>query len=187
MGKKLTAECNNNMFRSSVLKLYVLQEQFKQAEKKYREERESLQGKIRSYLTKNNLSTTKFVAKPDKDSDDKSFKVTDVVRRSINFDVDALEKKLPKETARDVIVKSYKITDYKSLVAYLKQCNVDPKKFKQFIEVEKTVDTKTLDRLSDIGEINLNDIEGCYTVTDSAPYVKITVDNYVEPEPTQGV
>lgn len=183
MGKKLSSECQNNIFRSSVLKLYDIQEKFKQVERDYEEERKQLQSKIRSYLTGNNLSTANFVADSGQYKDNnKKFKVTDVVRKKIEFDVDALEKKLPKATLRDIIVRTYRISDYRGLVKYLKQCNVDPHKFKQFIEVEKTVDTKTLDRLSDIGEVDLKDIEGCHTVTDGTPYIKLTVDDYVEPE-----
>lgn len=52
-----------------------------------------------------------------------------------------------------VIDKSYTITDINRLIIYLKSCDVDPKAFKSFINVTKTVDEKKLDKLADLGLI----------------------------------
>lgn len=65
---------------------------------------------------------------------------------------------------KDVIDKSYTITDIDSLIIYLKSCGVDPKVFKSFINVTKTVDEKKLDKLADLGLIRKEQLEGCYTL-----------------------
>lgn len=184
--KKLTNEYQSKQFRSSVLKLHMLTEKFKQTEKQYKDERSLFQNSIISYLNSNNLNSANFVADSGRYADgNKTFKATQVIKRSIQFDARALSRKLPKAAKREVILKSYRISDYRGLVSYLKQCNVDPNIFKKFIEVERSVDAKLLDKLIDIGEVELKDIEGCYDVVESEPYVKVTVSDYVESEQSE--
>lgn len=90
--------------------------------------------------------------------------VNKVQKTSVIFDVDALENNLSKEMSKDVIDKSYTITDINRLIIYLKSCGVDPKVFKSFISVTKTVDEKKLDNLADLGLISQEQLEGCYTL-----------------------
>ena len=70
---------------------------------------------------------------------------------------------------KDVIDKSYTITDINRLIIYLKSCGVDPKVFKSFINVTKTVDEKKLDKLADLGLIRKEQLEGCYTLKRKKP------------------
>lgn len=87
--------------------------------------------------------------------------VNKVQKTSVIFDVDALENNLSKEMCKDVIDKSYTITDINRLIIYLKSCGVDPKVFKSFINVTKTVDEKKLDKLADLGLIKKkNNLKG---------------------------
>lgn len=96
--------------------------------------------------------------------------VNKVQKTSVIFDVDALENNLSKKMCKDVIDKSYTITDINRLIVYLKSCGVDPKVFKSFINVNKTVDEKKLDKLADLGLINKEQFEGCYTLKRQKPY-----------------
>ena len=60
-----------------------------------------------------------------------------------------------------------------ALVTYLKECGVDPKIFKSFIVTTKSVDTKELDRLEEIGKITTSQVQGCYTVKNQKPYFTV--------------
>lgn len=99
--------------------------------------------------------------------------VNRVQKTSIVFDIDALENNLSKEMCKDVIDKSYTITDINRLIIYLKSCGVDPKVFKSFINVTKTVDTKRVDKLADLGLISKKQLEGCYTLKRQKPYFTV--------------
>lgn len=103
-----------------------------------------------------------------------ALKVTKVQRTSVDFEADKLEKVLPKEIAKKAIVKKYEIIDIQGLTSYLKKCNVDPKIFKEFLSVTKTVDTKELDKLEELGQISIEQIKGCYTVKKSSPYYTVS-------------
>lgn len=116
--------------------------------------------------------------------------VNRVQKTSIVFDIDALENNLSKEMCKDVIDKSYTITDINRLIIYLKSCGVDPKVFKSFINVTKTVDTKKVDKLADLGLISKKQLEGCYTLKRQKPYftVKTKRGKYDEkPKETKAV
>lgn len=99
--------------------------------------------------------------------------VNKVQKTSVIFDIDALENNLSKEMCKDVFDKSYTINDINRLIVYLKSCGVDPKVFKSFINVTKKVDEKKLDKLADLGLINKEQLEGCYTLKRQKPYFTV--------------
>lgn len=116
--------------------------------------------------------------------------VNRVQKTSVIFDIDALEKNLSKEMSKDVIDKSYTITDINRLVIYLKSCGVDQKVFKSFINVTKTVDEKKLDKLADLGLIRKEQLEGCYTLKRKKPYFTVKMKrgkHNEEPKETKAV
>ena len=99
--------------------------------------------------------------------------VNKVQKTSVIFDIDALENNLSKEMCKDVIDKSYTITVINRLIVYLKSCGVDPNVFKSFINVNKTVDEKKLDKLANLGLIRKEQLEGCYTLKRQKPYFTV--------------
>lgn len=105
--------------------------------------------------------------------DSGAFAVKKVEKTSIIWDADRLEKRVEKHVAKQIIKKQYHISDMPGLVAYLKLCGVNPKVFKKFIMVEKSVDDKAVDRLGDIGEISVAQINGCYRVETQKPYYTV--------------
>lgn len=109
------------------------------------------------------------------DSDIVSVKVSRVQKVDVEFDADAVERALG-DRAKIVISKKYEICDFASLVEYLKKCGANPKIFKKFIKVEKSVDTKELDRLEEIGFVDAEELDGCYTVKKSKPYFTLRVE-----------
>lgn len=116
--------------------------------------------------------------------------VNRVQKTSVIFDIDALENNLSKEMSKDVFDKSYTITDINRLIIYLKSCGVDPKVFKSFINVTKTVDEKKLDKLADLGLIRKEQLEGCYTLKRKKPYFTVKMKrgkHNEEPKETKAV
>lgn len=106
----------------------------------------------------------KFVAK------DTSIGVTMVERTTVVWDAQKLERRLPKRLAHSVIEKSYTISDMKGLSQYLKSCGVDPEVFKRYITVNRNVNEKALEDLSNRGEVPDSVANGCYEVRRGKPY-----------------
>ena len=101
--------------------------------------------------------------------------VSRVQKVNIEFDANKLEKVLDKKLGKQVIVKQYEIVDIDALIAYLKECNVDPKIFKSFLNISKSVNTQELDRLEEIGKITAKQVEGCYKIKCQNPYFTVGV------------
>lgn len=99
--------------------------------------------------------------------------VTKVVRTTVTFNADMVEKAIGKKLSQDVIMKRYEITDIDGLVAYLKKCNVEPSVFKSFLNITKTVDIRGLERLCELGLIDDEQLEGCYSVTEVGSYYRL--------------
>lgn len=104
-----------------------------------------------------------------------NFEVARIQNSKVEFNPDKLEKALGKKLSSDVIQKHYEIIDMGGLITYLKECGVDPKVFKSFISVHKTVDMKELDRLEELGKISVEQVKGCYTVKKQKPRFTVKV------------
>lgn len=107
-------------------------------------------------------------------SSHKKLHVTRVRRKKVTWKMEEMKKKLSKEKYKAIITKTYTVTDMEGLTKYLKQCGVDPKKFKKFIAVEQTVNEKSLDMLYETGILSEKELSGCYDVQLSDPYIKIS-------------
>lgn len=164
----LTNSKQDEKIRYISFKLFKLNQKFKEQEQKYKAEREKLQSEIFKYTNKKGIQSYDF------QNGDTGLKFTTVKTKKLVFDLDKLKKKLDKELLSEVIKKEYTIKDMDGLIAYLKSCGVDPKKFKSFIDSNETVDEKKINELSEFGEILMDDLEGCYEVKFGTPYVKIT-------------
>lgn len=155
-------------------KLYFqAQREYKKAQEKFGEIKKDFYGIMSDYYEYNSIEGGKVFF--DEEADSPPLVVTRVQNTRIKFDPDKLEKALGKTLSEDVIVKRYSINDMLGLVSYLKQCGVDPKVFKSFITVSKTVDDKALDQLESIGKITAEQIKGCYTVNKDRPYFTVSV------------
>ena len=96
--------------------------------------------------------------------------VSRIQKANVVFDADKLESALGKRLSVGVILKSYTIVDMPGMISYLKEIGADPTIFKSFISVEKSVDTKALDRLYDVGKVDEDQIKGCFTIKPQNPY-----------------
>jgi hypothetical protein len=173
--KTKTDDSYNRQTVSDVYALYRLEERFRKIKSEYEERKKKLQISIKNYMFANGFDSFKF-----EDGQD-NVKVNKICRRQIIWDVDKLEERIKdncdKETANEVIVKRYFVNNMEGLTKYLKSIGADPKKFRQFISTEKSVDTDALNRLSEEQEITMEDVKGCYEVKETEPYLKIDVSS----------
>lgn len=167
MGKKLLSNSDKKI-KNICFELFKLNLEFKKQEQDYKQRKAELQKSISGYNEKHKINGVDFVIGNSK------YSVVEIKPNSIVFDVDKLEKKLSKEILNEIITKKYEINDIENLITYLKSCGVDPKKFKSFLKVTKTVDGKKVDELGKLGDITENDLEGCYEVVKKEGYIKIT-------------
>lgn len=102
-----------------------------------------------------------------------TYLVTRVQRTSISWDIKKLKEKLGKKLSKDVLSKRYEIIDIDGLVEYLKECGVDPKRFKSYFNIDEFVNAKKIDELESLGKISKEQIDGCYSVACSKPYYQV--------------
>lgn len=170
---------NNKEIKKQVAELYRLDEQFKVIKRDYDKAKEKLTTAIKNYCfcTKDASDGFQFFAHSKADDRDKKIVVKKIEPTTIAWDADKLEHLLSKEVRESVIKKTYTINDMSALVVYLKKCGVDAKRFKNFIDVEKSVDVAELEQLDALGKVNRDDIADCYTVSKKSSYLKITVSD----------
>jgi hypothetical protein len=164
-------DINRQKIFCEILELNALEDKFKRVKKQYETKKNKLSTSIKNYMFANGENEISFKAENTIDSC--MISVKKIAPQKILWDVDKLEQKLDKELCNEFVVKKYNISDMQGLIKYLKSCGVNPKKFKQYISVEKSVNVNALNQLSEVGDISKEDIEGCYTVNKAASYLKI--------------
>lgn len=145
---------------------------FEKRKKLFEERKNAFYDAMDSFFTEVGGKSAKL---GDPSIDGKLFTVKRIENTSIVWDAEKLEKRVDRVIARKIINKRYHVQDMPGLICYLKSCGVDPKIFKQFIQVEKTVDEKAVDSLGDIGVLEVRQIAGCYTVKTQRPYYTVAV------------
>lgn len=93
------------------------------------------------------------------------FFVSKRVKPNVEFHTSQLKKSLSKETYKQVVDKEVKVTDINNLIKLLKEYDVPPREFKKYIETTDHAVNEEISRLIDIGDIEIDDIQGCYDVT----------------------
>jgi hypothetical protein len=90
------------------------------------------------------------------------FSVSKKVDTELEFFSDSLSQKLDKKVFNRVTNKTMTIENINGLVKFLKSYGVDPKEFKNFIKTSREVDVAEVERLIDLGEIQIEDLQGCF-------------------------
>ena len=169
----MTNKQENEKTKQEVLELFELENKYKKIKQQYEDKKKKLSVSIKNFMFANNWGNFSFNAPKGIVEDPGKIVVKKIQSKKIIWDVEKMEEKLDPELINEIVVKDYKITDMDNLVKYLKECGVSPKKFKNFISVEKSVDKKKLDFLFETGEIKTSDLDGCYDLKESESYLKI--------------
>lgn len=171
--KNRKAKLSSIECRQLVHKFFEKQSRFKQIRSQFNELKAQFNSDMEDYFECERIN--KSLTFSYDNLVDGDLTVSRIQKSSIEFDPDKLEKALGKQLAKQTIIKKYEITDIEALIAYLKECNVDPKIFKSFLTVSKSVDTNELDRLEEIGKITTEQVKGCYTIKRQKPYFTVAV------------
>ena len=102
------------------------------------------------------------------------FSVTQVKKRTVQFDAQKLSKRLSKKVAKKVLKKRHDVFDFEGLAKYVKSLGGDPEVFKGFFITIVSVDEEELNKLSELGEVKPEDVDGCYHVSESKPYYRVS-------------
>ena len=178
-GQDMKTNNTTALIKDSVRKIYEAQKRKKKVDEYYNEVRKKEQLIISNYIFTNlQKGENSFDVTLDDGEDYYTnrvkLKVTRVRKKSILWDIDKLKKKLDKKVVKKIITKKYTINDMNGLVEYLKECGVNPKKFKKFLTVDEELNEVELNRLYDLGEIDKEHVNGCYKMEMSEPYIKLT-------------
>lgn len=155
--------------KEAIEELDSLNKSFKEFENQYNINKAKLNNIIKKYMGAKNIDALDFVNKSHK-----ICKIVFVQPKKIIFDAEKLEKRIDKKLCNLFIKKEYHINDIVGLLAYLKSIDADPKIIRSYINIEKKVDNKKIDELSELGQITSDDIKGCYEVKDISSYLKIS-------------
>lgn len=168
MEKLLLLPSKEKRIQKAVIELEELNMQFKSEEEKYKKRKNELQDLIKGYTDKHNVEEFGF------NFGNTFKKIRPVITKKITWDIKKLSDKLDKEIFNEVVKKKYTINNMDDLIKYLKSCGVNAKKFKKFIDVEESVDNKKIDELGQLGEIDIEQLSGCYELQANFSYVKIS-------------
>lgn len=131
-------------------------------------ERDETTQELAKYMSRANKTDYKFDVEKDSeltynyDDLEESYRCKYIEATQIIYDAEKIEEKFDKEFCNDVINKTYIVNDINGLIKLLKSSGVDPKQFKKFLYVEKTVNKEKLESLFDLGELSLEQLNGCY-------------------------
>ena len=146
------------------------------AEKAIKDFKQEFNDKMERYFKQENIAKSFDISCFDESSSClEDVRVNRIQKISVDFDAVKLENVLSKQLRKQVIIKRYEIIDYDGLVKYLKDCGVNTKIFKQFLNVSKTVDVQELERLEELGKITKEQIQNCYTTKRQKPYFTVKV------------
>lgn len=102
--------------------------------------------------------------------------LTRVQRVKVTWDAEKTEaalKNTDKELCSEIVQKELTLADKKGFVEYAKSLGADPKKLFSFFIVNKTIDEKALNRLTEVGAIDETKLSGCYDVKADEPYWRV--------------
>lgn len=144
------------------LELLKLNIEHKAYEEKYKSRKKELEGIVKSAGYKEFAFETP----------DGNMKARCVESNKIIWDVDKIKENIKDERIlNEILEKKYTISDFNGLVEYL---DVDEGEFKSFLEIEEKVNEKSLDQLSQLGEVTDDMLDGCYKVQNISSYIKFT-------------
>lgn len=84
-------------------------------------------------------------------------------RTTVDYDIEALSEKLPKNILPLVIEKHFEINDWDAFTKFLKRKGISGQEVRPYISITKNVNKDNLSKLYDQKKLSIKDIQGCYT------------------------
>lgn len=164
-----------------VASFYELQQQKKLDDKAFNDEKQEFyEAMDRHFGSKEAHGASKLTFTVGYDDEDNTravggeYTVTRCQKRRIVFDIAKLKRKLGKKKFKAVSTATWSCFDIDGLAKYVKSLGGEFDVFKSFFNVTTEVDESEVNRLSEIGEITAEDIEGCYSVNEGKPWYKVS-------------
>lgn len=164
-----------------VASFYELQQQKKLDDKAFNDEKQEFYEVMdRHFGSKEAHGASKLTFTVGYDDEDNTravggeYTVTRCQKRRIVFDIAKLRRKLGKKKFKAVSTATWNCFDIDGLAKYVKSLGGEFDVFKSFFNVTTEVDESEVNRLSEIGEITAEDIEGCYSVNEGKPWYKVS-------------
>ena len=164
-----------------VASFYELQQQKKLDDKAFNDEKQEFyEAMDRHFRSKEAHGASKLTFTVGYDDEDNTravggeYTVTRCQKRRIVFDIAKLRRKLGKKKFKAVSTATWNCFDIDGLAKYVKSLGGEFDVFKSFFNVTTEVDESEVNRLSEIGEITAEDIEGCYLVNEGKPWYKVS-------------
>ncbi len=86
-------------------------------------------------------------------------------RTSVQYDIEELEQRLPKDVLAKFVESNYRIYDWHKFVMFCKRKGIKASELRPLISVEKQVNQSKLTKLYERGVIEPSELTGCYTCT----------------------
>lgn len=164
-----------------VSNFYELQQQKKLDDKAFNDEKQEFYEVMDRYFeSKEAHGASKITFTVGYDEEDSTravggeYTVTRCRKRSVVFDVAKLRRKLDKKKFKAVSTTTWSCFDIDGLAKYVKSLGGEFDVFKSFFNVTTEVNESEVDRLSEIGEVTAEDIDGCYSVNEGKPWYKVS-------------
>lgn len=164
-----------------VASFYELQQQKKLDDKVFNDEKQEFYEVMdRHFGSKEAHGASKLTFTVGYDDEDNTravggeYTVTRCQKRRVVFDIVKLKHKLGKKKFKAVSMATWNCFDIDGLAKYVKSLGGEFDVFKSFFNVTTEVDESEVNRLSEIGEITAEDIEGCYSVNEGKPWYKVS-------------
>ena len=90
------------------------------------------------------------------------------------FNAEKLEKSIPVDVSLKVIKKKFAVKNEVLFVALMRRYGVSVDELNECLLLEKEVDQKALEQALALGEIDLDMIDGTYTIEKKKAYIKVT-------------
>ena len=165
--RTLKSNQKDTKLRTLCLDLFKARLAEQEAKQKYAE----LQTELQTYLNKSGEKGLQFPFKG------KMYKIVGVKPKAIVWDVEKLISKIKSkyknsdELLSNIIETKVSITDVAGFKKMLKDKGVKFKDIQPFLSVDKKVLGDKVNQLSEVGEITMEDVEGCYTMQDKKSYL----------------
>lgn len=160
----------------SICKILDAQKKKKEAEQYYEAVRKRESVNISNYMFTDLEKGTNFfdIDVVDRDYVRQSVRVNRIRKKKIVWNLKNLSKNLNRKQYRKIVNREYTINDMTGLSEYLKSCGVNADKFKSFICISEDVNKSALEQCIEVGDIQREQLKGCYHVDIGEPIIRIT-------------
>lgn len=165
--RTLTSNQKDSKLRTLCLDIFKVRLAEQEAKQKYAE----LQAKLQTYLNKSGEKGLQFPFKG------KMYKIVGVKPKTTVWDVEKLTDRLREtkdnsdELLSQIIETKVTVSDISGFKKMLKEHGIKFKDVKPFLTIDKKVNEKKINELSEVGEMTMEDIDGCYTMQERNGYI----------------